>query len=89
MLRGKEKRFLRSLAHHLDPVVMVGKNGLSQNLIDKLEEALNSHELIKVKFVEFKNEKKILAEKMAGMTGSEVAGMIGHNAILFRQHPEE
>jgi len=89
MLRGKQKRYLRSLAHHLDPVVMVGKNGLSESLIQKVDEALNSHELIKVKFVEYKNEKKKLTEDIAAETGSEVAGMIGHNAILFRKHPEE
>lgn len=89
MLRGKEKRYLRSLAHHLDPVVMVGKQGLSQGLIQKVEEALESHELIKVKFVEFKKDKKMMTDEIAAKTDSEVAGMIGHNAILYKQHPEE
>ena len=48
-LTGKQKRALRALAHHLNPVVMVGTGGLSKAVVDKVETELENHELIKVK----------------------------------------
>ena len=51
--------------------------------------SLESHELIKVRFLDFKDRKTDLADEIAGKTGAEVAGIIGHVAILYRQHPEE
>ena len=59
-LKGFQKKHLRGLAHKLSPVVYIGKKGVSDTLMKSLEEALNSHELIKIKFVDFKekNQKK-------------------------------
>jgi putative YhbY family RNA-binding protein len=57
-MKGSTKKYLRSLAHHLKPVVIVGKNGINSQLIASTEVALNDHELIKVRFGEFKEEKK-------------------------------
>ena len=48
-LSGKQVRYLRGLGHHLDPVIMLGKGGLSEAIVDKTSEALDTHELIKVK----------------------------------------
>jgi len=63
---------------------MVGKNGLSEQVIEKAAEALAAHELIKVRFVEFKEEKKVLTPKLAEATESHVAGILGHVAILYK-----
>ncbi|MBW2609676.1 MAG: ribosome assembly RNA-binding protein YhbY [Deltaproteobacteria bacterium] len=88
-LSSHQEKFLRGKAHHLDPVVMVGKNGVTESLIKMVNDALNSHELIKVRFVEFKDRKKELSRELTKNSKSEIVGMIGHIAILYRQHPDE
>ena len=52
MLTGKQRRYLRSLGHHLDPVIHVGKEGISEGLIGAADVALEEHELIKIKLGE-------------------------------------
>ena len=87
-LSSSERRFLRSEAHHLEPVVLIGKNGVTGGTINTINKALDSKELIKIKFREFKDEKQILSEKIADLTNSAVVGIIGHTLILFRQNPD-
>ena len=86
-LKGSAKKYLRSLAHHLKPVVIVGKNGIGGQFMASVDAALNDHELIKVKFGEFKEEKKEISAQIAEETRSEVVGIIGHIVIFYRQHP--
>lgn len=88
MLTGKQRTRLRGLAHGLKPVVLVGMKGLTPEQVKALDAALLTHELIKVKFLEHKEEKKELAAEMAAATGAELAGMIGNIAILYRPHPD-
>lgn len=88
-LSSHQRRYLKGRAHSLEPVVMVGKNGVSDSLIKITDDALRSHELIKVRFVEFKDKKKVLIEEIAERTGSETVGMIGHVAILYKQNPDK
>ena len=88
-LAGYQRRALRGAAHALDPVVHVGKDGLSDTLVAAVEEALLAHELIKVRFVDHKSEKKEIAADLAERLGAAVAGTVGHVAILYRPHPEE
>lgn len=87
-MKGSTKKHLRSLAHHLKPIVMVGKNGLSPQLIAFVEAALNDHELIKVKFGEFKEEKKEISAEISQATKSELVGIIGNIATFYRLHPQ-
>ncbi|HPK52867.1 MAG TPA: ribosome assembly RNA-binding protein YhbY [Smithellaceae bacterium] len=87
-LKGSAKRYLRSLAHHLKPVVLIGGNGISVQVMASVDAALNDHELIKVKFGEFKEEKKEISEEIAAVTKSEIVGIIGNIAIFYRQHPQ-
>ena len=86
MLKGFQKKYLRGLAHAYKPVVHIGQKGLSENLAASLEEALDSHELIKVKFIDFKEkeQKKELLRKLEEESRCELVGMTGHIAILFR-----
>jgi RNA-binding protein len=53
-----------------------------------VDAALNDHELIKIKFLEFKEEKKEMAQEIARTTESEVVGIIGNIVIFYRQHPD-
>jgi RNA-binding protein len=88
-LTGKEKACLRGLAHSLNPVVHIGKNGLSDSVIAQLEDALERHELIKVKFIDWKDEKKELSEKIEDKLNCEIVGSIGHIYIFFRENADK
>ena len=84
-LTSSQKKYLRGLAHHLEPVVRIGKAGLTEGLFEQLEEALESHELIKVKFVDWKDRKRELAAEIDQRLGCEQVGKIGHVVVFFRQ----
>ena len=89
-LTSAQAKYLRGIAHGLKPVVYIGQKGLTDALIRSAEDAFNSHELIKVKFIDYK-EKKLKTEIARGLenrTGSHLAGMVGHIAIFFKQHPD-
>lgn len=88
-LAGSQRTYLRGLAHNLRPVIQVGKNGITDELIKAVDDALDIHELIKIKFVDFKEEKKGLSQDIAIRTASEAVGLIGNVAIFFRQNPNE
>jgi len=87
MLSSSQSKYLRSLAHDLKPLVLVGKNGLTDEVLASLDDALERHELIKVKFIEHKDkERKIqLVKAICQHTYCSKAGLIGHTAILYRQ----
>ena len=86
VLTGYQKRYIRGLAHGLEPVVYIGQKGISEALIQAVAEALERHELIKVKFNEHKAkpQKQTMTDEIARETRSAVAGMIGHTALFFR-----
>ena len=85
-LKGFEKQYLRGLAHGLKPLVLIGKEGLTKGTIQAADEALSLHELIKVKFNDFKesSQKTALTDELARKTNSSLVGLIGHTASLFR-----
>ena len=87
-LSSSERKYLRSQAHHLEPVVLIGKNGIKDGTIESINKVLQTRELIKIKFREFKGEKLSLSEKIAELTNSQVVGVIGHTVIIFRQNPD-
>lgn len=89
-LDGSQKKFLKGRAHGLKPVVYLGQKGLTENLIESIHNALNTHELIKVKFIEFKGKKQKvgMAETIEAETSCQLVNMIGHIAIFYRQHTD-
>lgn len=86
-LSGGQRRYLRGLAHELDPVVHVGKQGLTPEVLEELDLALSSHELIKVRFL-VPEDKKEQARRMEEELEAHLAGLIGHVGIFYRAHPE-
>jgi RNA-binding protein len=89
MLSNREKKELKTQAHHLKPLVQVGKKGVTDQLVDAVDSALVDHELVKVRFLEYKDERKSLAESIASRTESEIVTVIGNIAILYRKKREE
>lgn len=89
-LKGFQRKFLRGLAHDLKPVVFIGQNGITRTVEQALNEALDTHELIKLKFIEFKKkeQKEQLSVAVQERTGCELVGMVGHIAILYRRHKD-
>ena len=87
-LLGFQKRYLRSLAHPLSPVVLIGKGGLTDAVVGKADRELVAHELIKVRFQDWKDEKREILGELASRLLAEQVGVVGHVGILFRQNRE-
>lgn len=86
MLTGKEKRFLRSKAHHLRPIFQVGKFGVNDNMIEQLKDALEKRELIKVSVLQnCLEDKHTVAEKIVEGTKAAVVQIIGNNITLYKK----
>jgi RNA-binding protein len=89
-LSGKQRRFLRGQGHSLEPVVQLGKEGVTDALIAAVDRALTTHELIKVKIGQSAPvERHEAAEELAERTQSEVAQVLGNTVLLYRAHPED
>ena len=88
-LTGKQSRHLRALGHHLEPVVHVGKEGVTEALSKAIDQALTDHELIKLKLnPETPEDRHDVAEAVAEALKAEVAQVLGRT-ILYRRHPSE
>jgi RNA-binding protein len=90
-LSSLQRKWLRGQAHTLKPIVQIGKQGLTEAVLQQVDAALDAHELIKVQAIAPREEKDAMAERLAEELRADVAGRIGHIIILFRQHedPEE
>ena len=89
VLTGKQRRYLRGLGHHLDPVVHVGKEGVSESLVGALDAALETHELIKVKLGESAGvDRHAIAGALAEAANAELAGVLGRTLLLYRRRKE-
>jgi RNA-binding protein len=84
-ISNAEKRKLKAASQHLKANLKIGRAGITPQLIAALEEILKHHELVKVKFDEFKEERKTLAPQLAEKTASELIWMVGHVAVLYRK----
>ena len=89
-LYGFQKKYLRGIAHTLKPVVTIGQKGITDSVIKSIGDALDTHELIKLKFIDFKEkkQKEEMLEIIIERNFCEVAGVIGHIAILYKQNKD-
>lgn len=88
-LSKSQIKSLRSQAHHLKPIVMVGQNGLKDSILEELEIALDFHELIKVKIAADKEEREEIAEELVSSSKAEMIQHIGQMIVLFRRNPKK
>jgi len=90
MLSIKDRNKLRSLAHELKPVIMVGKKGHSDALVKEIDSALLAHELIKVQFQKPALEDlEVIVKLINDKLESELVELRGHVATIYRPHPEK
>lgn len=84
MLTGKQKRFLRKEAHHLNAIFQIGKDGVNDNQIKGIKEALDAQELIKVKLLEScPDDVHAVAVELSMHTKCDVVQIIGHTIVLY------
>ena len=88
MLNSRQRKFLRSKAHHLKAVVIIGRADINKSVIKTVDECLDSHELIKIKFNSHKDSKDKIINSINKSLRSECVGIIGNVAIIFRQNTE-
>lgn len=89
MLSGKQKRYLRSQAHHLTPIFQVGKGGVNDHLVKHIEEALEVRELIKVSVLNnCMEESDDVAKELALKSGAELVQTIGKTIVLYKESKE-
>jgi len=89
-LKGKQRRYLRGLGVALKPSIMVGKEGLSESVLSAVEEAIATHELIKVRLLEsVDGARKEVARELAERAGVELIQVLGRTVLLYRRNDEE
>lgn len=89
MLTGKQKRFLRSEAHHLNPIFQVGKGCVNENMIKQISEALEARELIKVSILQnCEMDKDEVASELSSGANAELVQVIGNTIVLYKQSKE-
>jgi len=87
-LTGKQKAYLKKLVHSTKPVVMIGGKGVSEQVIRTINEELELKELIKIKFADFKEQKKELFPQIAEQVNAFAIDLIGNIGILYRQNED-
>ncbi len=87
-LNSRQRKFLQAQAHSLNPVVMLGNDGISEGVIKELDSSLEHHELLKVR-VNAGDTRKEQAEQLATAVNAELVQLIGRVAVLFRQRKED
>ena len=87
-LTNAQIRAFKAQAQRLKATLKIGKNGISPQFLATLDEALRQHELIKVKFDDFKDQKKELSPQLAEKSGSHLVTRVGNVVVLYRPKPK-
>ena len=87
-LTTKQKQELKAKAHHLDPQIQIGKNGVTPEQIQTIKTHLKTHELIKIKFNDYKKQKTELSNQITTQTESEQVDLIGNTLIIYKKHTQ-
>lgn len=86
MITGKQRSYLKSLANGIDPIVLIGKEGLTQNVIKQIDETLEARELVKVKLLDSSMmDSRDTANEVCKVVRSEYVQSIGNRFVIYRQ----
>ena len=89
-LHAEVLRKLRALGHHKEPIVQVGKEGVTEGLVAAAVRAIFDHELVKIRIaVEAPDDRKVIAAALAEATKSELVQVLGRTALLYKRHPSK
>lgn len=84
-LTSKQRKILEKAAHDLQPVVIVGGAGVTEGVISMVVNSLKAHELLKIKFNEYKDEKVELTQDICSQCNATLVRIIGNVAILYKE----
>lgn len=88
-LKNADIKYLKGIGHRLNPVVIVGNNGLTPNVVEEIGRALSDHELIKVKIpAGSKDEREEIAQAIADACEATLINHIGRMCLILRKNPE-
>jgi len=87
-LKGSQRKYLRGLAHSYKPLVQVGKEGLSENVLGSIDTNLEAHELIKLKIAAERDKREQLVPVIEERLNCECVGTVGRMAILYRENSD-
>lgn len=88
-LSQAQKKAFRSIGHHLNPVVTVSENGISEGVLAEFDRALADHELIKVKLaLPERDDRAAMLDELVAESGAELVQKIGKMALLYRHNPK-
>jgi len=88
-LRGKQRSYLRGLGMSLDPVVFVGKQGITDAVLAELESVLKQKELVKLRLQDSAGDRKEVARELAAKSGCELIQVLGRTVLLYRRNEEK
>ena len=89
MITGKQRAFLRKIAHTLDPIFQIGKDGVTKELLEGISQALNKREIVKVHILETALlDTRETCDEVAAELGAEPVQAIGNKFIVYRQSDE-
>jgi RNA-binding protein len=88
-ITSKQRAALRSKAHHLDPMLRVGLGGVTDALVQALDDALRTHELVKIGLTKgAEGDVREIAHDLAARLGAEMVQVIGRTGTMYRENPE-
>ena len=87
-LTSQQRSYLTKKAHDLNPVVMVGQKGMTESLVAMVDESLKNHELIKVKFVDYKESRREISDDICKKCSAHLIRVVGNIAIIFREQED-
>ncbi|SHH67015.1 ribosome assembly RNA-binding protein YhbY [Sporanaerobacter acetigenes] len=90
MLTGKQRSYLKGIANGIDPIFQIGKNGVNDNLIKQVDDALEAREIIKINVLNnsLLNTKEV-ANQVAELTNAEFVQSIGNKFVLYRESKDK
>ena len=88
VLSSRQRRFLSGLAQSMDCLISLGRAGATPELAARLDELLGKHELVKLRFGDFKESRRELAAALAERTGSELVRIVGFVALFWKANPD-
>lgn len=89
MLTGKQKRFLRAKAHHIQPTFQVGKSGVTDNMVEQLKDLLEKRELIKISVLQnCLEDKEDIARQLVEQLQAQLVQVIGSTIVLYKESIE-
>jgi len=87
-LTGSQRKYLRGVAHGYKPLVQIGKEGLSKNVLSSIDTAIEAHELIKVKIAAEREQRERFVYVIEDRLNCECVGTVGRMAIFYREQPD-